>query len=604
MNQLRPELDNVLQCLSLNGYSVLSLIDDIHARCNLNREDERIKTLREGMERDAADICARLLCRITSGPATVLKIGNVQCTCSSSSVGSHATITDFARIVKIYRHVVPIDILPDDVLLEIFDLCLCDPSGLPASNWQTLVHVCQRWRRIVFASPRRLDLHLTCSSGTPVKTNLPFWPVTLPLIVDYDLSSFRYDSSDEDNIVAVLGHPSRVHRITIRGGAPLIEKVITTMRESFPVLTHLDLGYDYRLWSPVPFPDIPRGFLGKSAVRLQHFRLCYISFPNLPMFLLSTRNLVTLKLKEIPPNGHISPEALVGGLAVLTRLTTLSISFCDKVEEISPFGEFKSHLDPLARAVLPALTNFHYEGRSEYLEDFLVRIDTPLLDNVRVEYVFPGDQLEIPQFSRFIERTENLKLDQFTRAEGVFFSKNSYFKFDCPQEKSSLSLNMFQAGCPMQVATMAHVLGQLAAMFSNVGDLFAHGDYRVWSGVLGVTEWQIFFRLFPAVETLRLCGEAASCISSALEDTAEDVFTDVLPALRVIRFVMVEYGYSWENQDFWNELVVSMDRFLALRQQNSGRPVTVIYLGDEPVAEEVGDENPFCLDPSIYSRNF
>ncbi len=57
---MRPELDNVLQCLSLNGYSVFSLIDDILAH-GRNREDQRIKFLREGVERDAADICARLL---------------------------------------------------------------------------------------------------------------------------------------------------------------------------------------------------------------------------------------------------------------------------------------------------------------------------------------------------------------------------------------------------------------------------------------------------------------------------------------------------------------------------------------------------------------
>jgi hypothetical protein len=79
MYQLRPELDNVLQCLSLNGYSVFSLIDDILARSNW--EDDRIKILREGMERDAADICARLLCHITSVPERVMKFGRVQCTC-------------------------------------------------------------------------------------------------------------------------------------------------------------------------------------------------------------------------------------------------------------------------------------------------------------------------------------------------------------------------------------------------------------------------------------------------------------------------------------------------------------------------------------------
>ena len=81
MDKLHPELDNVLQCLSLNGYSVFLLIDDILAHGNW--EDKWIKTLREGMERDAADICARLLCHITSCPERVLKFGRVQCACST-----------------------------------------------------------------------------------------------------------------------------------------------------------------------------------------------------------------------------------------------------------------------------------------------------------------------------------------------------------------------------------------------------------------------------------------------------------------------------------------------------------------------------------------
>ena len=47
--------------LCLNGYSVLSLIDDILAH-GCNREDQKIKLLREWVEREPADIiCARLL---------------------------------------------------------------------------------------------------------------------------------------------------------------------------------------------------------------------------------------------------------------------------------------------------------------------------------------------------------------------------------------------------------------------------------------------------------------------------------------------------------------------------------------------------------------
>ena len=80
MNQLRPELDNILQSLSLNGYSIFSLINDIVPRRNW--EDKRNRVLREGLERDTADICACLLSHITSGPERVMKFGKVQCACS------------------------------------------------------------------------------------------------------------------------------------------------------------------------------------------------------------------------------------------------------------------------------------------------------------------------------------------------------------------------------------------------------------------------------------------------------------------------------------------------------------------------------------------
>jgi hypothetical protein len=85
MDQMRPELDNVLECLSLNGYSIVSLVNDILGRSHL--EDPRVKLLREGIERDAAEICARLLRDVNISPERVLEFGRAQCACSSSSVG-------------------------------------------------------------------------------------------------------------------------------------------------------------------------------------------------------------------------------------------------------------------------------------------------------------------------------------------------------------------------------------------------------------------------------------------------------------------------------------------------------------------------------------
>ena len=354
------------------------------------------------------------------------------------------------------------------------------------------------------------------------------------------------------------------------------------MRESFPALTHLDLEWNYH-W-PAPFPVISPGFLGKSAAGLQHLRLSYISFPQLSTFLLSARNLVTLELKEmvVPPKVYIPPEAMVGSLAVLTRLTTLSISFHD--EEIIDRWRGRPDADPSMRSVLPALTYFHCIGRIKYLEDFLTRIDAPLLDNVRIEIIDSVfHHLEDPQtqLSRFIERSENLKLDQFTRARVTFIPKGSYFKLDRPQGKRSLSLNILENAYPRtQARDMAHLLGQVAAMFSNVDDLFARGDqWHVGSSrVDRLVEWQPFFRLFPAVETLRLSGKIALSISSAVDD----MFDDVFPALRSIRFIKDKDDLESKNEDAWNKLVVSIDRFLSLRQR-SGCPVSVIrdIAGDE-----------------------
>jgi hypothetical protein len=62
--------------------------------------------------------------------------------------------------------VLTIDNLPDDVLLEIFDFYFpvlgyqYFHTKRIVESWQSLVHVCRRWRCLVFGSPRRLNLRL------------------------------------------------------------------------------------------------------------------------------------------------------------------------------------------------------------------------------------------------------------------------------------------------------------------------------------------------------------------------------------------------------------------------------------------------------------
>jgi hypothetical protein len=443
------------------------------------------------------------------------------------------------------------------------------------------VHVCQRWRNIIFASPRQLELYLTCTQSTSVKKNLDFWPVTLPLSLDYSFFDRRTTPEDEDNVVAALEYPSRVQSIEISGsGASLIKKAVSAMRKSFPALIRLDLiCYSYESAS---FPVIPRKFLGGSTPHLQHLRLENISFPHLTTFFLSARNLVTLTLDRIPPNGYILPEVMAKSLATLTSLTTFSIS-C--FEETSPSDQWQSRPDSQMRAILPALTDFSYTGHSDYLEDFLAQVDMPRADYIRIDYYM--DQIQATQLGRFIERTENFKIDQLTRAEVVFYHEDPFFQLSRPEGKfnqAHLRVQIFdELHLEMQVRGMVHVLRQLAPIFPNVDVLYARGYYiQRQSSEMGITEWLPLFRLFPAVEVLRLSGGAGVIIASALEDTTAEMVTEVLPLLRLIRLVKDQLDNEDEevNEDFWNESTASMERFLLLRQF-SGCPVTVLGMEDE-----------------------
>ncbi|KAN0129116.1 hypothetical protein V8E53_013112, partial [Lactarius tabidus] len=192
-----------------------------------------------------------------------------------------------------------------------------------------------RWRRIIFASPCRLapSLQLNCTYGTPIRKSLSFWPATLPLTIDYHGLFFHSHRvcGDEDNVVAALEHPTRVHRIVIHAAGSLISKVATVMEKSFPALKHLDLECDSTKQRMAAHHcrglPIPGTFLGGASPGLQLLRLKRISFPHLPTFLLSVHNLVTLELQYIFQNDYISMEAIVRPLAALTRLKTLSITF-------------------------------------------------------------------------------------------------------------------------------------------------------------------------------------------------------------------------------------------------------------------------------------
>ena len=111
--------------------------------------------------------------------------------------------------------------LPDDVLLEVFVYVARRHLGpgerYPEDEigWRTLVHVCKRWRSVVFSSPRRLDLRLFCTNTRPVKLLLDIWP-PLPIYI-YACHSGKSPLQGVTNILAALKQHNRVSGIWIDG---------------------------------------------------------------------------------------------------------------------------------------------------------------------------------------------------------------------------------------------------------------------------------------------------------------------------------------------------------------------------------------------------
>ena len=441
--------------------------------------------------------------------------------------------------------------LPDDVLLEIFDLYRKNHEC--PQQWRFLVHVCRRWRQITFASPRRLNLQVLCKHGTPVRKYLDIWP-TFPIVVAYG-SAIAPD--DEDNAIAALEHPDRVCRIELHVTESQIGKIVTVMQVPFPVLTQFSLATD------LDVPVIPSGLLGGSAPCLQKIKLDRIPFPALPTFLLSASNLIELRLWGIPPTGYISPEAMVAGLAALPRLVFFQLDF----QPATPIPD-RSHPPPVTRTILPALTHLTFLGGCEYLEDFLARIDAPHLRWFQIIYWDLVD-FEAPQLCRFINRSENLKKILSRRCKLALYRRLVEFAIACTV--GHISVRVACEGTDWQISQIIHALRLISPIlfdmvhFSIWGSIVDLGEV-IEDNILEDIEWLQLLRLFPSVKTLFVSGKIAGRVARVLEDIAGMIVTGVLPALDLL---------CLEQQP-----LSSVDEFIAFRR-DSGHPVTIINVRKE-----------------------
>ena len=460
--------------------------------------------------------------------------------------------------------------LPNEILLEIFDchrLATLDNSS-DTWKWHRLAHVCQRWRLLIFESPRCLDLRLVYTYKNPLRKSLELWPV-LPVAVRYPKSTLhrRLAPDDEQNVLAVLKHSSRICEIDLPMTRQLVSKSASSMNASFPILQRLQVR-SQELMRPI---TLPIEFLGKSSPLLRDIHLIRTTFPTLPQLLSSAQALVSLQIEDIPNAGYFSPERLVISMSGMAQLRTLKIRF------LPPnIHERSMDASPINRTILPALTEFDFKGNCEYAEDLVSRLDAPALGKINVTFL-EQPTFGIPRLARFVGRTKEAKSPHHTivRLSDEITITQHFRRPSCTASASgTFQLQIPCEDLDRQVPLLIHVCRYLSDPLSGVErfdiETYSRSSWNEGEE-LDTGVWLELFRALRGAKRLEVSGGLVTNIASALERVTGEMARSVFPALRDLHLL------DWESPASTS---TSIEPFIAARQL-CGRPVAVHYEKEE-----------------------
>ena len=460
---------------------------------------------------------------------------------------------------------ISIDILSDDILLEMFRFHVDEAWDEDKEEedameaWLSLVHVCRRWRSIVFGSPRRLNLKLVCSAKTPLRDTVDIWPA-LPLVIQ---GSGYYGTGSMNNIIALLEHSDLVRRITTIDfygvQIPRLEDYLEAMQVPFPELTNLLLHHIERTEPVLPLSD---SFLGGSAPRLRSLSFRRIPYPGLPKLLLSATHLTELILFDIPHSGWISPEAMAACLSTLTSLEELFLEF----QSPPPRADWESRRPlPPTRTVLSALYHVMFTGVCEYLEYLVTSIDAPRLRRLDITF-FNDIVFDTPQLTRFIGYTP--MLEAFNVANVAFWVAHAsitlspayHAAYEDPDE--SLKLSVYCTELDWQLSFLEQVCTSSLPLLSTLEDLYMEGlQWRSWpedwKDIIDYAQWLELLHSCTFAKNLYLSKELAPCVVPALQELVGISTTEAFPNLQNI--FLEELQESGPVQE-------GIEKFVAARQ--------------------------------------
>jgi hypothetical protein len=301
--------------------------------------------------------------------------------------------------------------------------------------------------------------------------------------------------------------------------------------------------------------------------RLRFLKLNAVPFPGIPNLLLSTTHLVELRLQKIPHSAYFSPEEIVTGLSRTTSLNILYLEF--RFRQSRPDPESRRSLPP-TRTVLPALTNLHFTGVSEYLEDLIARIDAPRLDLFLIT-LFNQFDFDTPQLAQFVSRTPTLKAhdEAYVVIDDDAVTVITDYDRRTTNDRGTLIIKFLFIGSNFRLSSLPWFSTSSLPSLSTVESLYIYDDPYVesdWEEIrVENTEWLDFLRPFTAVKDLYLSDVFGPEIVRALHGSIGGRTTVVLPTLQAVCLEGLQRGPVQEED---------IGQFIAARHL-SGYPCTV-----------------------------
>jgi hypothetical protein len=205
-------------------------------------------------------------------------------------------------------------------------------------------------------------------------------------------------------------------------------------------------------------------------------------------------------------------------------------------------------------------------GVGEYVEDLLARIDSPLLDKLKITF-FHQLIFDNPHVSQFISRTP--KLNTHNKAHVLFSDRG--VRVTLPQIfDGALKLAISCRQSDWQLSSLAQVCSSsfLRSLVHAVEHLYILQDDGLprWQDDVESSQWLEVFHPFTAVKDLYVSSEFTPRIAPALQELVGERVTEVLPALQ--RLFLEEPPLS-------GPVPKAIGKFVAARQFTS-HPIAVL----------------------------